>query len=289
MKTPSKLNYDNVPGIKASGKLLVKSILRKFYIKPKNKIVHVTLSTVHLLKNFIYKAYVDNIHLPIDKPISNNKGMKGVFLVASYTDKDKDYLPGMIASADSFGGIILYHDKNKKHNFKYNESLRFQKLIAAAKRHDAEWVLIGSPKTRFSSKFRQQIEPYIKKYTGKKVILGLKERYLWGQFDQYAYPSNIQGDAIIHKFFTITADMVFDNHPIHATQHPINYNEMITTNASRYYLGRFNLDTMKAKAQFYSQKDGKDYSYLYNMSKPIKHNENVLGIGDFEKKELLDN
>ena len=83
--------------------------------------------------------------------------------------------------------------------------------------------------------------------------------------------------------------MVFDNHPIHATQHPINYNEMITTNASRYYLGRFNLDTMKAKAQFYSQKDGKDYSYLYNMSKPIKHNENVLGIGDFEKKELLDN
>ena len=276
MKTPSNLNYDNTPSVKESSKFLIKALLRKFYIRPKKRVW-----------NFAYKVYTNIYRLPIDDVIVNKDGIKGLFLVASYTNRDRDYLHGLIDSSKAFEKIILYHDKNKKHNFKYNESLRFQLLVMAAKRRGARWVLIGSPKTRFSDTFRKQIEPQINKYANKPVVLGLKERYLWENFDQYAYPKNVIGDAIIYKFFTITDNMIFDNLPIHAAQHPINYTKKINTTASRYYLGRFNIKTMKEKAAFYTQKDGKDYSYLYDIAEPIKHNEIVTGIGKFEKEELL--
>ena len=44
---------------------------------------------------------------------------------------------------------------------------------------------------------------------------------------------------------------------------------------------------MKKKAEFYHKKDGKDYSYLSDMAKPKKHGETILGIGDYERKELI--
>jgi hypothetical protein len=287
LKTPGQFNYSGVPGIKASSKLLVKAILRKVYIRPKSKIANTFIDVRGILKDYSYKAYVSRYHMPIDNIIYNKKGIPDVFLVASYTDADKNYLPGMIESGDIFGGIVLYHDKNEKHNFKYNESLRFQLLVAAARKHGAKWVLVGSPKTRFSSEFKSQVKPYIEKYRDDQVVLGLKERYLWEKFDQYAYPKNVEGDAIIYKFFTVTEDMSFDNLPIHASQHPINYKKKVVTTASRYYLGRFNIKTMKKKAEFYNKKDGKDYSYLYDIAKPKKHNETLLGIGEFERQVLL--
>lgn len=276
VKTPSKLDYTDVPGIKTASRLFVKSILRKLYIRPKKNLI-----------GRLYKFYVRQYRLPIDEPIFNDMGIPGVFMIASYTDNDKDYLPGMVEAATCFQGIITYHDKSKKHDFSYNESLRFQLLIASAKRYGAKWVLVGSPKTRFSSKFRSQILPYIEKYDASKTVLGLKERYLWESFDQYAYPSNITGDSWIYKFFTITDEMAFDNERIHAKQYPVNYTRLIPTEASRFYIGRFNIETMKRKAEFYERKDGKDYSYLYNMGTPKKHNERVMGIGAFETAELL--
>jgi hypothetical protein len=276
LKLPSQIDYTNVPSVKVATKYLAAALVRKFYVRPKKT-----------LKAALISTYVDHYRLPIDEPISNTNGIKGLFLVASYTDKDSEYLPGMLEASSAFDQIILYRDNNIAHNFKYNESIRFQSLISAAKRRGATWVLIGSPKTRFSKEFRDQIEPYIKKYNKKPVVLGIKERYLWEKFDQYAYPKNVIGDAIIYKLFSITNTMTFDNLPIHASQYPINYVEKVVTEASRYYLGRFNLNTMRQKAEFYHNKDGKDYTYLYDMAKPEKHHEHILGIGKFETEQLI--
>lgn len=261
MKKPNNLDYSDTPGIKISLKLLTKSVIRKLYLS--------------------------SYRLRVDKTIVNTKGIKGLALVASYTDNDKGYLDGLIASSEAFEKIILYHDTSKHHDFAFNESIRFQQLVSAAKRNGAQWVLIGSPKTRFSEEFRKQIEPYIKEFSGTPTVLSLRERYLWNNFDQYASPKIVDDEIVIEKLFAITDDMVFDNKMIHASQRPINYKNVVSTTASRYYIGRFNLEMMKKKAEFYHKKDGKDYSYLSDMAKPKKHGETILGIGDYERKELI--
>ncbi|MGB4759532.1 MAG: hypothetical protein WBP26_05770 [Candidatus Saccharimonadales bacterium] len=261
MRAPSSLDYSNTPGVWAALKLLIKSILRY--------------------------AYLNLYRLPTDKPIKNGHGLEGLFIIASYTDNDKAYLEGFIAASQAFEGIILYHDKTKNHRFAYNESLRFQQLVAAAKRHGARWVLVGSPKTRFSKEFKNQIAPLIKEYSGTQTVLSLKERYLWNDFDHYTLPKIASVEATIEKLFTVTDNMVFDNKILHASQRPINYTNIIKTSASRYYLGRFNVKMMKEKADFYHHKDGKDYSYLCDVFEPMLHGETILGIGQYEKQELL--
>lgn len=277
MKKIADLNYDNVPGVKDSFKIFAKSLLRKFYLSPKAK-----------FDDFARKREISKISRKTEIRNIGKDAIPGVFLVASYTDKDRDFLPGMIESASgAFEKVVLFYDDNKKHDFSYNESVRFQALVLAAKNAGAKWVLIGSPKTRFSKEFRKQIEGYFSKYENTPTILGLKERYLWEDFDHYAFPSNVIGDHYILKFFAITDDMEFDNSPIHASQHPINYKNIIKTPASRFYLGRFNISIMKKKAEFYHEKDGKDYSYLYDMGPVREHGETVLGIGDYERKELI--
>jgi hypothetical protein len=224
MKAPSKLEYERIPGVKVSIKKLTKSIIRK--------------------------AYLTLYRLPIDKPIVNSDGLKGVFLVASYTDNDKGYLKGMIESSQAFEKLILYHDKTKVNDFDFNESIRFQQLVRAARRNGARWVLVGSPKTRFSREFKHQIKPLVVKYDGTPTVLALHERYLWNDFNQYAYPKIVGDDLFIEKFFSLTDHMVFDGKKIHATQRPINYTNVVHTTASRYYLGRFNLNMMKKKQSF---------------------------------------
>lgn len=275
MRNPDKLNYDNVPGVKQSIKILIKSIIRKFYVKPKNR-----------LRYIILRGYVKMYRLPIDTPIASENGIAGVFLVASYTNSDRGYLKGLINSCEAFEKIILYHDKTKSYNFGYNESLRFQLLVEAAKRHGAKWVLIGSPKTRFSAEFKDEIKPYIEKYSGQPIVISLRERYLWEDFSQFANAKLAGEDPRVEKFFTITKEMLFDDKAIHASQRPINYEKVVKINASRYYLGRFNMTMMNSKASFYRKKDGKDYSYLGDITEPQKHNENLLGISTFEIKQL---
>ena len=272
----SNLDYNGVPGIKDSAKLFIKALLRKFYVMPREE-----------MGKRRFEKEIEEVSKDSEVIILDG-GISGVFIVASYTDKDKEYLPGMIESVkDVFSGIVLYHDLNKKHNFNYNESARFQGLIKVAKDSGAKWVLVGSPKTRFSKEFRSQIEGYFSEFEDTKTVLGLKERYLWGDFSHYAFPSNIVGDHYILKFFAITDNMEFDDLPIHAAQRPINYDNIIETPASRLYLGRINIDIMRRKAEFYHKKDGGDYSYLYDMGEVKEHGEEVLGIGDFERKELL--
>lgn len=90
--------------------------------------------------------------------------------------------------------IRLYHDRTRSYDFRYNEGRRFQLLISVAKKNGAEWVFIGSPKTRFSEEFKTQIAPSVEKYRGVPVILALKERYLWGDFEHYAYINTV-GDG----------------------------------------------------------------------------------------------
>lgn len=275
MKLPRQIDYTNVPGVKTSAKYLVAALLRKLYIKP-GRLVKAKAADLY------FKIY----RLPVDKPIHNAEGINGVYLVASYTDGDKGYLRGLIDSAQAFEKVILFHDKASDHRFNYNESARFQLLTNAAKREGAKWVLIGSPKTRFSSEFKNQIAPLVKKYQDKPTILALKERYLWEDFDHFVFIGQDGHDVIVEKFFSVTDNMIFDNKAIHASQHPINYPKSITTSASRYYLGRFNLAAIKAKAKFYGKIDGIDYSFMANTSTPERHNETVLGIGDFEVNKL---
>ena len=284
MKKLNELDYSNLPGVKKSLKLLIKALLVKFYIKPKTKLQK--SFSVESMKRKIFYTIAKYYQLPTDEPIITENGLKGLHLIASYTDRDKGFLPGLINSCEAFEKIILYHDKSGN-NFKYNESLRFQLLIAAAKREGADWVLIGSPKTRFSSNFKKQVEPYVKKYSGTATVLALKERFLWEDFEHHAHTKRSGPDPEIRKFFSVTDTMVFDNKPIHAAQHPVNYTNIVYVDACRYYLGRFNLKIMKQKADFYHKKDGKDYSYMYDMSNPIPHEEKILGVGDYEARELM--
>lgn len=284
MKRIRDLDYSNVPSIKVSFKIFIKSILRRFYITP-SQVISDKFSTLEI-KNKLFQIRVRMFGLRVDPILVNKDGIKGLYIVASYTDNDKGYLDGFIKSSLHFEKIILYHDKGA-HNFKFNESIRFQKLTYIAKRHGAKWVVVGSPKTRFSDEFRNQVSKYVIRYSNTPTVLSLKERYLWGDFDHYIYTRAGGKDARIKKFFAITDQMQFDNKRIHAAQYPINYVNVIDTNASRYYLGRFNMETMKKKAEYYHSKDGKDYSYLYDVSKPIAHGEKINGIGDFERKELL--
>lgn len=284
MKKISEIDFSDTPGIKGASKIFLKALLRKFYINPVNNLKK-TFQKENI-KAILYRINVNFFQLPVDTIIYNKEGMEGAALVASYTDKDKGYLDGFIESGRCFEIVILYHDKGG-HNFKFNESLRFQKLIAAAKRDNATWVFIGSPKTRFSADFKKQVYPILKKYVNTQTVLSVKERYLWGDFDHFIYTREGGEDARIKKFFALTDKMVFDNKQIHASQFPINYKNVIDANASRYYLGRFNIDTMKKKAEFYHKKDGKDYSYLYDVSEPIAHGEKITGIGEYERRELL--
>lgn len=224
--------------------------------------------------------------LRIDLPIENESGIKGLHYVASYTDEDQGYLKGMVESCEAFQRIILYHDRSD-HKFRYNESLRFQLLIASAQRLGATWVLIDSPKTRFSAEFRVQIGHLLERYAGTPTVLVLSERYLWGDFAHYASPKSAGEKHTVQKLFALTDRMVFDGKPLHAMQRPSNYTNIVITDASRYYLGRFNLATMHKKAQFYNSVDGRDYSFLTDVSTPAPHGEYVLGIGEFERRTLL--
>lgn len=279
LKELSEVDYTNVPGVKVAFKHLVLSLLRKIYLSPKQK--------AERLLNYLNDRYFYKRN--ITKSKINKNGIKGLFLVLSYTDFDKNYIPGLLKSGEVFERVVFYHDKNKNPSFKFNESVRFQQLINEAKRSGASWVLIGSPKTRFSKEFKGQIAPLLNKYNNTQTVFSLKERYLWRDFDHYVQIRTDNKEVRVNKLFAITDDMVFDNKPIHALQHPVNYTNIVKLSASRYYLGRFNMNTIRQKANFYGKIDGGDYSFMEKMlTLPKRHNEHILGISSFEKEQLLE-
>lgn len=51
--------------------------------------------------------FVKYSRLSVDEPIYNESGLKGLVLVASYTDKDENFLPGLISSCDAFENQTL--------------------------------------------------------------------------------------------------------------------------------------------------------------------------------------
>lgn len=141
----------------------------------------------------------------------------------------------------------------------WDEVANHRALVAAARRHGAEWVICVDADERLERDFRARAETVI----GRGRLLGLSAyqvrlRELWDRPDRYRV-DGVWGRKAVARLFRVRHGHVFDARPLHAQKAPLQARRigryLPLADLELYHLGVLTPERRRARREKYERAD----------------------------------
>jgi glycosyltransferase involved in cell wall biosynthesis len=216
-------------------------------------------------------------------------------LATTMVRDEREFLPGMLRSVGpQVDGIVALDDgssdgtdqlleqspyvlevmRNPSRRPSWDEPAGQRRLVAAALRHQADWIISVDADERLELDFRSRAERVIRR--GRLVGLSafvVYFRELWDSPDQYRV-DGIWGKKRAARLFRALADHQFDDRPLHGAKAPIQgkvFGVFPFADLVIYHLRMMRREDREARRNRYEQLDpearwqpGIGYAYLTN-------------------------
>ena len=169
-------------------------------------------------------------------------GRRVRLLATTMVRNERDYVPGMLRNVGpQVDGIVALDDgssdgtdrlleqsphvvellRNPPDRAAYDEPSGHRRLVAAALRHGADWIVSFDADERLERDFRMRAERVIRRGgTFGLAAFAVRVRELWDSPDHYRV-DGIWGGKRVPRLFRATPDHRFDERPLHAAKAPL--------------------------------------------------------------------
>lgn len=163
------------------------------------------------------------------------------------TDGSVDFLAGC---AEVFE--LLRNPPERAH---WDEMGNHRRLVEAAGRQGAEWVLCLDADERLERDFRVRAERVIRR--GRllgRTAFGVRMRELWADPDRYR-ADGIWGRKTVPRLFRLRPDHVFDTAPMHGIKAPLQDRPYVLADLVVYHLGMLTPERREQRRARYEAAD----------------------------------
>ena len=193
-----------------------------------------------------------------------------LFAVSSFR-YDEQLIPDMIQNLSFVDGFILHDDRNNP-DFWYHEGDQRNKLIQAAGRAGADWVLCVDPDERFEKAAGATIRDLIASPPDPQTIYGFKFRELY--HPTMYRTDGVWGDKQKYVLFPLLPENEYSNQRVHSQWAPTNSGyRRIMTEINLYHLKMIDPQNRITRSIIYEELDPDNeyqkigYKYLRDETK----------------------